>query len=383
MLNFELTEEQNMLRETVRDFACKEVEPKAKQIDETQEFPVDTLKKMAELGLFGIPVPEEYGGAGSDNLSYIITVEELARVCGSTAITLAAHMSLGTYPILAHGSEAQKKKYLPALASGEKLGSFGLTEPDAGSDASGTKTTATRNGNHYIINGNKIFITNAGYAGTFTITAVTDKAAKGAKGISAFILEKGTPGFSVGKKEDKLGLRGSDTRELIFEDCKVPAENLLGKENDGFKVFMDTLDGGRISIGALALGIAQGAMDKSVAYSKERKQFGQFIGSFQAIQNMIADMAVEIEAARHLVYNAARLKDAHLPYSKESAIAKLYASETAMRTTKNAIQIFGGYGYTKDYPVERYYRDAKLCEIGEGTSEIQRMVIARQVIGRL
>lgn len=383
MLNFELTEEQRMLRETVRDFACKEVEPKAKQIDETQEFPVDTLKKMAELGLFGIPVPEEYGGAGSDNLSYIITVEELARVCGSTAITLAAHMSLGTYPILAHGSEAQKKKYLPALASGEKLGSFGLTEPDAGSDASGTKTTAIKNGNHYVINGNKIFITNAGYAGTFTITAVTDKAAKGAKGISAFILEKGFPGFSVGKKEDKLGLRGSDTRELIFEECRVPAENLLGKENDGFKVFMDTLDGGRISIGALALGIAQGAMDKSVAYSKERKQFGQFIGSFQAIQNMIADMAVEIEAARHLVYNAVRLKDAHQPYSKESAIAKLYASETAMRAAKNAIQIFGGYGYTKDYPVERYYRDAKLCEIGEGTSEIQRMVIARQVIGRL
>jgi butyryl-CoA dehydrogenase len=378
----ELTEEQTMIRETVRDFAVKEVEPRAARIDETGEFPWDSVKKMAELNLMGIPIPEKYGGAGADELSYIIAIEELARVCGSTAITLAAHMSLATYPIYAFTNEQQRSKYVPPLARGEKMGAFGLTEPNAGSDAGGTQTTAVRKGDKYLLNGNKIYITNADVAQTFIATAVTEKGV-GTKGISAFIVERGYPGFSNGVKEDKLGLRGSDTGELVFDNCEVPVENIVGGEGDGFKFFMQTLDGGRISIGALALGIAQGALDKAVAYARERKQFGKPIGGFQAVQHMIADMATEIEAARHLVYNAARLMDAHKPFSRESAMGKLFASEVAMRATRNAIQIFGGYGYMSEYPVERYYRDAKLCEIGEGTSEIQRLVIARQVLGRL
>jgi butyryl-CoA dehydrogenase len=381
-LNFDLTDEQKLIRDMVREFALKEVEPRAKAIDQTEEMPTDTVKKMAELNLLGIPFPEEYGGAGGDVLSYIIAVEELSRVCGSTGITLAAHVSLGTYPIFAFASEELRKKYVPPLASGKYLGAMGLTESNAGSDVAALTTTAARKDGFYILNGRKQFITNAAYAGSFVVAAITDKN-KGHHGISAFVVERDTPGFSVGRKEEKLGLRGSDTRELVFEDCKVPAGNLIGTEGDGFSYFMKTLDGGRISIGALALGIAQGALDKSVPFVKERKQFGKPIGSFQAIQFKIADMAVEIEAARHLVYNAARLKNAGRPYSKESAIAKLFASEVAMRVTNNAIQVHGGYGYTQEYPVERYYRDAKLCEIGEGTSEIQRLVIARQILGKL
>ncbi|MDQ7778543.1 MAG: acyl-CoA dehydrogenase [Planctomycetota bacterium] len=381
-MNLDLTDEQKLIRDMVRQFAVKDVEPRAAAIDRTEEMPLDTVKKMAELSLLGIPFPEEYGGAGGDTLSYILAVEELARVCGSTSITLAAHTSLGTYPIYAFASEELRKKYLPPLASGKYLGAMGLTEPDAGSDVMAMTTTAVRKNGNWVLNGRKQFITNAGYAGSCVVAAVTDKS-KGHRGISAFVVERDTPGFTIGRKEQKLGLRGSDTRELVFEECRIPESNLLGKEGEGFAHFMQTLDGGRISIGALALGIAQGALDKSVPFVKERKQFGKPIGSFQAIQHKIADMATEIEAARHLVYHAARLKDAGRPFVKESAIAKLFASEVAMRATFNAIQVHGGYGYTQEYPVERYYRDAKLCEIGEGTSEIQRLVIARQVLGRL
>lgn len=381
-MNYELIEEQQLIRETVREFALKEVEPIAREIDRTGEFPISTIKKMAELNLMGIPFPEKYGGAGSDELSYIIAIEELARVCGSTAITLAAHISLCSYPIYAFGNEEQKLKYLVPLTQGKHLGALGLTEPEAGSDAGATRTSAIKQKKGYLINGNKILITNANVAETFVITARTDKDASHSHGISSFIIERGFKGFSNGKKEDKLGLRGSDTGELVFEDCFVPEENLLGKPGEGFKHILQGLDTGRISIGALALGIAQGALDKCIPYVKERKQFGKSLGSFQAIQHMIANMAMEIEAARHLVYNAARLMDAGRPFSKKAAMAKLFASETAMRITKNAIQVFGGYGYMSEYQVERYYRDAKLCEIGEGTSEIQRLVIARQIIGR-
>lgn len=375
----DLTEEQKMIRDMVREFALNEVEPIAAEIDENERFPEETVKKMAELNLMGIPWEEKYGGAGCDNLCYAIAVEEISRVCGSTGITLAAHISLGSFPIYAFGTEEQKKKYLVPLAKGEHIGAFGLTEANAGSDAKGTQTKAVLKGDKYILNGSKIFITNGGVAETLVVTAVTDKS-QGVHGISSFIIEKDFPGFSIGKKEEKLGLRGSDTVELVFEDCEVPKENLLGKEGEGFKQFMKTLDGGRVSIGAMALGIAQGALDKSIPYAKERTQFGKPIAKFQAIQWMIADMATEIEAARHLVYNAARLEDAGRPFAKESAMCKLFASEAAMRATKDAIQIHGGYGYTKDYPVERYYRDAKLCEIGEGTSEIQRIVISRKLL---
>lgn len=380
--DMELTEEQKMVREMVRDFAAKEIEPRAKYIDQTQEFPLDTFKKMAELNLMGICFPQQYGGAGCDTVCYAIAVEEIARVCGSTALSYAAHVSLGAYPIYAFGTEAQKKKYLVPLARGETLGCLGLTEPNAGSDVAGIETTAVPDDDGFLINGTKTFITNASYAST-AIVAATRQRGSGYKSISTFIVEAGTPGFRVGKKENKLGVRGSNTAELIFENCRIPRENLLGKEGEGFKYLMETLDGGRISIGALALGIAQGALDKSIAYAKERKQFGEFIATFQAIRFMIADMATEIEAARHLVYHAARRKDAGMPYTKESAMAKLFASEVAMRATRNAIQIHGGYGYMTDYTVERYYRDAKLCEIGEGTSEIQRLVISRELLGKI
>jgi butyryl-CoA dehydrogenase len=375
----ELTAEQEMVRKTVRKFALEVVEPRAKEIDETCEFPWDTVKKMGEMGLMGICFPAEYGGAGLDTVSYAIAVEELSRVCGSTGITLAAHVSLGCYPIYAFGTEEQKKKYLVPLARGEKIGAFGLTEPNAGSDAAGTETTAVRDGDNYVLNGTKIFITSAGVAETCVATALTERG-KGTRGISAFIVEKGTPGFSVGTKENKLGLRGSDTCEIVFEDCRIPRENLLGKESQGFSIFMNALDGGRISIGALALGIAQGALDASVKYSKERKQFGKPICEFQAVQWMLADMATEIAAARHLVYYAARQKDKGIKITMQSAMCKLFAAETAMRATTKAIQIHGGYGYMKDYPVERYFRDAKLTEIGEGTSEIQRLIIARELL---
>lgn len=373
-----LNEQQRMIREMVREFAIGSVEPRSAEIDRNCRFPVETFQEMAQMGLMGLPVSEEYGGGGADYLSYAIAVEELSRVCASTALSFAAHTSLVVMPIFLFGNEDQKKKYLPDLCS-KKLGAYGLTEPNAGSDAGGTETTAVRQGEDYILNGTKIFITNANYADTFIATAVTEKGV-GTKGISAFIFEKDTPGFSLGAKDEKLGMRGSDWGTLQFDNAKIPVENRIGEEGKGFKYFMQTLDNGRISIGALGVGIAQGALDKALIYAKQRRQFGKAIAEFQAIQFMLADMAMEIEAARLLVYNAARLKLAGQPFSKEAAMAKLYASEVAMRATNHAIQIHGGYGYTKDFPVERYMRDAKLCEIGEGTSEIQRTVIARQIL---
>jgi butyryl-CoA dehydrogenase len=383
LTNFDLTEEQEIIRRTIREFALEKIEPIAADYDEHQKFPVDTIRELAKLGILGITIPEEYGGSGGDELSYILAVEELSRIDGSHGLTLAAHISLGLHPILAHGREEQKQKYLPLLCDGTGLGAFGLTEPNAGSDAGATQTRAVLNATHWVINGRKQFITNASYSLAPVITARTDGQVKGPHGISAFIVPKEAPGFVLGKKENKLGLRASDTRELIFEDCRIPRENLLAEQGEGFKLFMSTLDGGRISIAALAVGIAQGALDKVVPYARERRQFDRPIGSFQAVSNMIADMTTEIEAARHMTWHAARLKDAGRPYGHESAMAKLYASEVAMRATTKAVQIFGGYGYTKDYPVERYFRDAKLTEIGEGTSEIQRLVIARHILGKL
>ncbi len=377
----QFTEEQLLLQSMVRDFAENEIKPIAAEIDETAKMPEHTLKMMGELGILGIPFPEKYGGAGMDNVSYIIAVEEISKVCGSHGITLAAHISLGCFPIFLFGTEDQKKKYLVPLAKGEGLGSFGLTEPNAGSDAGGTQTTAVKDGNYYVINGTKQFITNAEYCKNVVFTAVTGKDARGRKEISSFIVERGTPGFSIGKKEDKLGVRASSTCMLVFEDCRIPKENMLGEKGKGFKQFLTILDGGRISIAALAIGIAQGAYNEAVKYAKERQCFGKSISNFQAIQFMIADMATEIEAARHLIYHAARLEDEGKPFVRESAMAKLFASEVAMRVTHNAIQIHGGYGYMRDYPVERMYRDAKICTIGEGTSEIQRIVIARDILG--
>lgn len=374
-----LTEEQQMLREMVRDFAQNEVKPRAAEIDETCEFPWETVHKMGELGLMGIVFPEEYGGAGMDYVCYAIAVEELSRVCASTGITLAAHISLGVYPLYAFGNEEQKRRWLPDLCSGRILGAFGLTEPNAGSDAAATETTAVRVNGGWVVNGTKRFITNASVSQVYTFTAVTDKS-KGTKGISAFVIPRDTPGFAVERKENKLGIRGSDTAGLSFQDCFIPDESLLGKEGEGFKYFMDTLNGGRISIGAMALGIAQGALDEALKYAKERKQFNRPIADFQINQFKLADMATWIEAARHLVYHAARLKDAGKPFIKEASMAKLFASEIATRCCEMAIQIHGGYGYTRDYPVERMWRDAKLCEIGEGTSEIQRLVIARELL---
>jgi butyryl-CoA dehydrogenase len=374
-----ISKEHEEFRQKIREFAEAEIEPKSASLDESGEFPFDTMKKLGEMGILGMVVPEKYGGSGYDTTSYSIAVEEISRVCGSTGITVAAHNSLGVYPIYLFGNEEQRKKYIPPLAKGEKLGSFGLTEPGAGSDAAGTKTTAVLDGDSYVVNGSKCFITNASVGGTFVFTAMTDKT-KGYKGISSFILEKGMKGFTIGKKENKMGLRGSDTATLIFEDLRLPKENLLGKEGEGFKQFMITLDGGRISIGAMALGIAQGALDKALKYAKERKQFGQSIANFQAIQWKLADMATQIEAARHLIYHASWLKDKGERFIKESAMAKLYASEVGRFVTYQAIQILGGYGYLSQYPVERYFRDVKLCEIGEGTSEIQRIIIARELL---
>lgn len=377
----ELSEEHIKYREKVRKFAEDVVAPKAAEIDESGEFSWDTLKKMAEFGLLGVPFPKEYGGAGLDDLSYAIAVEEISRVCGSTGVTLAAHVSLGAYPIYDYGTEEQKRRYLIPLAKGEHIGSFGLTEPNTGSDAAATETTAKLVGDKWVINGTKRFITSGAIADTIVFTASQDRS-KGAHGISAFIVEKGTRGFSPGKDENKLGLRGSVTSELIFEDCAIPKENLLGKEYEGFKIFMHTLDSGRISIGAMGLGIAQGALDASIKYAKERTHSGKPLSKYQLIQKLIADMATEIEAARHLIYHAARLKGMGKNITKEGAIAKLYASEMAMRVSTKAIQIHGSHGLTKEYPVERFLRDAKLLEIGEGTSEIQRIVIARQILGK-
>jgi butyryl-CoA dehydrogenase len=375
-MNFELTEEQNLIRDMVREFAEKEVAPSAAERDEEERFDRPLMfGRLAELGLTGIVFPEQYGGAGADYISYAIAVEELSRVCASTGVTLSAHLSLGTNPIYLFGTEEQKMKFLVPMAKGEKMGAFGLTEPSAGSDAGGTRTTAVRDGNDWILNGTKIFITNAGEAETYVVFARTDKDAQKHHGISAFIVEKGTPGFTFGKKEKKMGIRSSPTMELVYEGCRIPKENLLGEEGKGFKVAMKTLDGGRIGIASQALGIAQGALDASVAYARERKQFNVSIATFQGIQFQLADMATQIEASRLLVYKAAYRASAGLSYSQESAMAKLMASETAMRVTTQAVQIHGGYGYTREFPVERMMRDAKITEIYEGTSEVQRIVI--------
>lgn len=380
LTNFDLTEEQQAIRDTVARFAREKIAPIAADLDERQEFPEETVKELAEMGILGIGFPEEDGGMGGDALSYILAVEELSRVDGSHGIILAAHCSLGVWPIHAFGSPEQKAKYMPKVCSGEYLSSFGLTEPEAGSDAAGTRTTAVLDGDEWVLNGTKQFITNATRAGVLVVTAKTDKTAKGSKGISAFLLETDAPGFKLGKKEDKLGLRASDTRELIFEDCRIPKDALLGELNRGFPIFMKTLDGGRISIAALALGLGQGALDAAATYSMERKQFGRPICDFQMIQSHLAEMQTELSAARHLTYHAARLKDAGRKYSLEAAMAKYYAATVAMKAATLSVQIHGGYGYTKDYPVERYFRDVKLCEIGEGTSEVQKIVIARELL---
>jgi butyryl-CoA dehydrogenase len=378
-MNFVLTEEQEMTRKMVRDFAEKELKPGAEERDDREEFSRDIFDKMGRLGLTGIPWPEEYGGGGSDYLSYVIAVEELSRVDASSGTTLAAHISLAGWPLYKYGTEDQKKKFLEPMALGEKLGAYALTEATAGTDAASLRTTAVLDGDSYVLNGNKIFITNGGDAEITIVFAVTDKEKK-AKGISAFIVEKDSPGFAFGKKERKMGLRSSPTLELIFDNCRVPKENLLGQEGEGFKIAMSTLDGGRNGIAAQAVGIAQGAMEEAANYAKSREQFGQPIANFQAISFMLADMGTKIEASRLLTYQAAYLESAGLPYGKASAMAKLFASETAMEVTTNAVQIFGGYGYTRDYPVERFMRDAKITQIYEGTSEVQRLVISRYLL---
>jgi butyryl-CoA dehydrogenase len=374
-----LKEEHHQVRAMAREFADEVVAPRARELDENECFPSETVKQMAELGFMGLPYPEKYGGAGMDTLAYAIAVEEISRACASTGITLAAHVSLGCGPVYGNGSEAQKQKFLVPMAKGEAIGAFGLTEPNAGSDAAGTQTRAEKVAGGWSVNGSKIYITNGSVAKYVTFTARTD-ASKGTRGISAFILDTATPGFKVGKKEKKMGLRGSDTVALSFEDCFVPQENLLGEESGGFGTFMRTLTGGRISIGALSLGIAQGAYEHAARYAKERRQFGKPIADFQAVQFMLADMAMKLEAARLLVYHAALLRDMQKDFVKEAAMCKLFASEAANWITDKAIQIFGGMGYCRDVPVERMHRDAKLMEIGEGTSEIQRMVIAREIL---
>ena len=380
-MNFELTEEQNLIRDMVRTFAETELAPSANERDEQELFDRDLMfARLADLGLTGIVFPEEYGGAGADYISYAIAVEELSRVCASTGVTLSAHLSLGSNPIHLFGTEEQKKKFLTPLATGDAMGAFGLTEPSAGSDAGGTKTTAMREGGNWLVNGSKIFITNAGEADTYIVFARTDKNAEKHHGISAFIIEKGTPGFSFGKKEKKMGIRSSPTMELVFENCQVPLENLLGEEGKGFKVAMKTLDGGRIGIASQALGIAQGALDATVKYVTDREQFNKPLSAFQGVQFQLADMATQVEAARLLVYNAAYRASAGLSYSQESAMAKLFASETAMKVTTQAVQLHGGYGYTRDFPLERYLRDLRIFRIYEGSSEVQRSLIARALL---
>ncbi len=375
----DLSEDQRMIRDMVREFAALEVAPKAAEIDENHRFPEESWKRIVELGLPGIPFPEELGGSGGDTLSYCLAVEEISKVCGSTGLTLAAHVSLGTYPIFAWGAEHLREEYVPRLIAGEYMGAYGLTEPGAGSDAGSTLTTATDGGAHWILDGRKCFCTNATYAGTFIVTAVTERGL-GSRGVSAFIVPRATPGLSLEPGERKLGMRGSDWASVVFQEARIPKDHLLGPPGDGFKTFLKTLDGGRISIGALALGIAEGAYEAALRYSQEREAFGGTLSDLQAVQFKLADMALSIEASRHLVYHAARLKDAGEPFTKEAAMAKLHASETAMRVTYDAIQIHGGYGYSREYPVERMWRDAKLCVIGEGTSEIQRLVIARNIL---
>jgi alkylation response protein AidB-like acyl-CoA dehydrogenase len=395
-------EQHHQVREMVRDFSRSHIAPVARELDQTSTFPWDNIKAMGELGLLGVPWGEELGGAGLDQLSYYITIHEMAKVDASHALTISAHTNRGTSPIVEFGTEEQKRRYVPLLASGQVLGGFGLTEPGAGSDAGGTATTAVDKGNHYLLNGSKIFITHAGVGEVFVVTARTE-AGKGNKGITSFIVTKDTVdlekcrklgighapdlpktrGVRAGQKQDKMGWRASDTRELIFEDAVVPKENLLGKPGYGFINFLKTLDAGRIGIAALSLGIAEGAYEEALRYAGVRKQFGRAIGSFQAVSFQLADMAMEIEAGTHLLYHAAWLKQNGRPFKKEAAMAKLFCSELAMRTTTKAVQIFGGYGYTTEYPVERMMRDAKVCEIGEGTSEIQRIVIGRQILGEL
>lgn len=374
-----LTEEHLQIREMVREFALREVAPIAADLDEHKRFPSETIPKLAELGLLGVPFPQEYGGVGLDHVAYMIVVEELSRVCGTTGITVAAHTSLGTYPIYAFGTEEQKRRWVPPAASGAALAAFALTEPGAGSDSKATKVTAIRDGNDYVVNGTKVFCTNGTHAQTIVFTARTDPRSTDTTHIAAFVVEKGTPGFVYGKLEDKLGLRGSDTREFFFQDCRIPAGNRLGPEGAGFAHFMQTLEGGRISIGAMALGLAQGALDVALPHARERVQFGKRLIDHQAIGNRLADMAMEIQAARNLVYEAAWRKDRGLPYAAHASMAKLYASEVGMRAAHSAVQVLGGIGYTRDYPAERILRDVKLCEIGEGTSEIQRMILARHL----
>jgi len=378
-MNFSLTKEQNLFLEMIKSFAEKEVKPLAAEIDEQERFPIETVQKMAKLGIMGIPFPAEYGGGNGDNLLYSLAVEELSKACATTGVIVSAHTSLCAAPIFEHGTEEQKRKYLPNLCKGEWIGAFGLTEPNAGTDASAQQTTAIVDGDHFILNGSKIFITNALYAHVYIVMAMTDKS-KGTRGISAFIVERDTPGFSIGKKEKKMGIRGSATCELVFENCRIPKENLLGKLGGGFGVAMKTLDGGRIGIASQALGIAQGAMDETLKYIKERKQFGKPIGHFQNTQFQLADLDTKIEASRLLVRIAAFKKDQKIPYAVDAARAKLFASETAMEVTNKAIQFHGGYGYTREYPVERMMRDAKITEIYEGTSEVQRMVIAAHLM---
>ena len=381
-MDFHLSKEQLMLRKMYRDFAENEVKPLAEEVDETEEFPMETVKKMGELGMMGIYFPKEYGGAGGDVLSYAMCVEELAKVCGTTAVIVSAHTSLCCAPIFEHGTEEQKRKYLPDLLSGRKIGAFGLTEPGAGTDAQGQQTTAVldESGENYILNGSKIFITNAGFADVFIVIAVTgkttNKRGKPIKEISAFIVERTFPGFSVGKHEKKMGIRGSSTCELVFEDCIVPKANLLGKIGQGFKIAMQTLDGGRIGIAAQALGLGEGAVAEAIKYTKERVQFGRRISQFQNTQFQLADMHTRMQAAQFLVYSAACKKQLHEDYSMDAAMAKLFAAEAASDVTRRAVQLFGGYGYTREYPVERMMRDAKITEIYEGTSEVQRMVIS-------
>ncbi|MCY6960622.1 acyl-CoA dehydrogenase [Clostridium brassicae] len=374
-MNFQLTKEQELVRQMVREFTENEVKPIAAEIDAEHKFPEETTKKMAKYGLFGLPFSTEYEGAGGDYLSYILAVEELAKQCATTSVVLSAHVSLGAGAIDQFGTPEQKKKYMPDLASGRKLAAFGLTEPNAGTDASAQQTVAVKDGDNYILNGQKIFITNGAYAETFVVFAMTDKS-KGVKGITGFIVEKDFPGFSIGKVEDKLGICGSSTTELIFEDCVVPAENMLGKEGRGFGIAMKTLDGGRIGIAAQALGIAEGALEEAVDYMKERKQFGKQLFKFQGLAWMAADCKAKIEASRYLVYKAACNKRDGLPYTIEAATAKLFAAETAMFVTTQCVQMLGGYGFTKDYPLERMFRDAKITEIYEGTSQVQKMVIS-------
>jgi len=379
-MDFALSAQHLDIQRTVRDFAERRIIPVADELERKGEFPHEIIREAAGLGLLGVPYPEEIGGTGLDSLAYAITVEELSRASGSIGIIVSAHTSLGCNPVWLAGTDAQKERYLRPMASGEVLGAYGLTEPGAGSDSRGTRTRAHRDGEHWVLNGSKRFITNAGVAGTYIVTAVTDRE-EGSGKISAFIVEADTPGFSIGRMEEKMGLHASNTGELIFEDARIPGDNLLGEEGEGDRLFLKTLDGGRIGIAAMALGLAQAAYEAASAYAKERRQFGRPIGEFQGVAFMIADMATRIDAARLMTYRAAWLKDCGKPYTTESAMAKLFASEVARDVTNDAIQVHGGYGYVTEYKVERYLRDAKLTEIGEGTSEIQRLVIARNLLG--